>query len=93
MNTLVNNDITTILFFTIINMISSITFGMLIYILLEVPLKKVNKFILSKKESEDDIENYNNKDENEKLTDDKIEENKGDDKDDDNDDKILFADL
>ena len=90
MNTQVNNNITTILFFTIINIISSIIFGMLLYILLEVPLKKVNKFILSKKESEEDIENYNNKDENEKIIDDKIEEDKEDDKD---DDKLLISDL
>ena len=48
MNTNVDNDISTIFFFTIINIVSSIIFGMLIYILLEVPLKKVNKFIMFK---------------------------------------------
>ena len=45
---------------------------MLIYILLEVPLKKVNKFIFSRKEAEENIEGDNVMDDNENNQDSKI---------------------
>ena len=90
MNTHVNNDIWTILFFAIINIISNVIFGMLLYIFLEVPLKKINKFIFRRKENEEDNEDNNGKEgEN--------ENNEGnekiDDKDDDGDENLLFSDL
>ena len=93
MNTHVNNDVTTIMFFAIINSISNVIFGTLIYILLEVPLKKINKFILRKKENKEDIEDINNKDgDNDANIDDvKIIDGEGDK--DDGDDDILYADL
>ena len=51
-----------IIFFAIINCISSIIFGMVVYILLEIPLKKVNRFIFTnKKENKDDNDNDNDK--------------------------------
>ena len=93
MNTHVNNDIWTILFFAIINIISSVIFGMLLYIFLEVPLKKINKFVFRRKESEEDNEDNNGKggenengEGNEKI----VEQ---DDKDDDGDENLLFTDL
>ena len=87
MNTNVNNDILTIFFFAVINIISSIIFGMLIYILLEAPLKKINKFIFRRKEKEEDI---NDKiEENEK----EIKLGEKEEKDDDEENKILIADL
>ena len=60
---------------------------MLIYILLEVPLKKINKFIFRRKEKEEDINDQI--EENEKEN--KLVEK--DDKDDDEEAKVLFADL
>ena len=87
MNTNVNNDVSTIFFFAIINIISSTIFGMLIYILLEVPLKKINKFIFRRKEKEEDINDQIEENEKENKL---IEK---DDKDDDEEAKVLFADL
>ena len=88
MNSQIDNDISTILFFTITNIISSIIFGMLLYILLEVPLKKINKFIFTKKNTEGIIENDDNKEENEKIENSKIDDEK-----DDGDDEILLAEI
>ena len=91
MNTNVDNDISTIFFFTIINIVSSIIFGMLIYILLEVPLKKVNKFIFSRKEAEENIEGDNVMDDNENNQDSKIIEQE--DKDEGDEDILLAAEI
>ena len=93
MNTYVSNNIWTIIFFAIINIISSIIFGMLIYILLEVPLKKVNKFIFRKRENEEDNEDNNEKKGKNEISQVMDRLSKQDDKDDDGDEKILFADF
>ena len=61
---------------------------MLLYILLEVPLKKINKFIFTKKNTEGIIENDDNKEENEKIENSKIDDEK-----DDGDDEILLAEI
>ena len=88
MNSLITNSISSILFFTITNIISSIIFGMLVYILLEVPLKKINKFIFRRKETEEILENDDIKDNLEKDENNKIENDK-----DDNDDEGLLAEI
>jgi len=89
MNSQINNSISTILFFTITNIISSIIFGMLLYILLEVPLKKINKFIFRRKEPEENLENDDIKDSLGKDENNKIEN----DKDDNDDDVGLLAEI
>lgn len=61
MNTNVELNIYCLLFFSIINFIFGIIIGALIYTFFEVPLKKLNKFILSKKE-----ENINEEDNEDK---------------------------
>ena len=93
MNTYVSNNIWNIIFFAIINIISSIIFGMLIYILLEVPLKKVNKFIFRKRENEEDNEDNNEKKGKNEISQVMDRLSKQDDKYDDGDEKILFADF
>ena len=92
MNTHVNNDITTIFFFAIINIISNIIFGMLIYILLEVPFKKINKFIFRKKENIEDIEGNNKYEDNNEIIDDDKIVGENEDKD-DGDKEILLGGL
>ena len=75
MNTNVDNSFKTIIFFAIINCISSIIFGMVVYILLEIPLKKVNRFIFTnKKENKDDNDNDKIKEHNHSNQDNKITE-------------------
>ena len=67
MNTNVNLDIYSILFFAIINFIFGIIIGAFLYTFFEIPLKKLNKFILSKKEDnkiEEDNEDNDDNDEN-----------------------------
>jgi hypothetical protein len=64
---------------------------MLIYILLEVPLKKVNKFIFSRKETEENIEGDNVMDDNENNQDSKIIEQE--DKDEGDEDILLAAEI
>ncbi len=88
MNSQINNSISSILFFTITNIISSIIFGMLLYILLEVPFKKINKFIFRRKEPEEILENDDIKDSFDKDDKIKIENDK-----DDNDDEGLLAEI
>ena len=59
MNANVELNINSIIFFSIINFIFGIIFGAILYTFFEVPLKKLNKFILSKKEDnkiEEEIE-------------------------------------
>ena len=88
MNTNVDNSFKTIIFFAIINCISSIIFGMVVYILLEIPLKKVNRFIFTnKKENKDDNDNDKIKEHNHSNQDNKITEP------DDKDEKEILPDL
>ena len=88
MNTNVDNSFKTIIFFAIINCISSIIFGMVVYILFEIPLKKVNRFIFTnKKENKDDNDNDKIKEHNHSNQDNKISEP------DDKDEKEILPDL
>ena len=88
MNTNVDNSFKTIIFFAIINCISSIIFGMVVYILLEITLKKVNRFIFTnKKENKDDNDNNKIKEHNHSNQDNKITEP------DDKDEKEILPDL
>ena len=69
MNTNVELNIYCLLFFSIINFIFGIIIGALIYTFFEVPLKKLNKFILSKK---DDNKNEEDNEDNKEINNDDI---------------------
>ena len=56
MNTNVELNIYCVLFFGIINFIFAIVIGSFLYTFFEVPLKKLNKFILSRKDDNDNDE-------------------------------------
>ena len=64
MNTKIELNLLSILFFSIINFIFGILIGALLYTFFEVPLKRLNKFILSKKD-ENRIEEDNEEGEGE----------------------------
>ena len=63
MNTNVELNIYCVLFFSIINFIFGIVVGSFLYTFFEVPLKKLNKFILSKKEDNKNEEEIEEEDE------------------------------
>ena len=65
-NTNVELNLLSILFFSTINFIFGIVLGAILYTFFEVPLKKLNKFILSKKE-ENKIEEEGEEEKNENI--------------------------
>ena len=71
MNTNVELNLKSILFFSIINIIFGIILGAILYTFFEIPLKKLNKFILSRKddnkEEENEEENEEDKSENNQI--------------------------
>ena len=67
MNTNVELNLKSILFFSIINIIFGIILGAILYTFFEIPLKKLNKFILSRKDDNKEEENEEDKSENNQI--------------------------